>query len=129
MDLHRIGANAKAVLNKPFLACVFLLVAFVMASTKQEHSHTGLHQPKWHHTTFTKQFKLSVTTIVSEDGPALAFKILLPMLFVCRIISLDLIFWEVLCSKNNTQGECRLPLDSTWRPGFIMLPVIGRIHG
>ena len=76
-----------------------------MALTKQEHSHTGLHQPKWHHTTFTKQFKLSVTTIVSEDGPALAFKILLPMLFVCRIISLDLIFWEVLCSKNQYAGR------------------------
>ena len=56
-------------------------------------------------TTFDPWYKLSEKAIVSEDGPSLAFKILLPVLFACGITSLGFIYWEFSNVKEDIDAN------------------------
>merc|ERR550517_1701973 len=55
--------------------------------------------------TFDKQYKLSDKAIVYEDGPTLAFEILLPVLFAFGLASLGLIYWEFSNAKENIDAD------------------------
>ena len=50
-------------------------------------------------------YKFSDTALVSEDGPIPAFKILVPVLLVCGAISLGLIYWELLNTKEEINTD------------------------
>ena len=112
IDLHTF--TEKEQMQKLFFAdlCLFvgtsafLLVAFAMASACPNTSIPTLGFTNQNGTTnFSKQYKLSDTAIVSEVGPTLAFKILLPVLLACGIISLGLIFWKVSNAKDSIDEE------------------------
>ena len=87
----------------------FLIVALVLALTCPNASIPTITFSKLNGSitffSFLSHYKLSDAAIVSEDGPTLAFKILLPVLFACGLISLGLIYWELFNAKDNFHDE------------------------
>ena len=50
-------------------------------------------------------YKLSDRTLVSEDGPTLALKVLVPALLVCGAVSLSLIYLELSTAKDEIMAD------------------------
>ena len=55
----------------------------------------------------THWYKLSDTALVSEGGPTPAFKILVPVLLVCGVISLGLVYTyrELFNTKEDIKAD------------------------
>ena len=97
---------------------IFLIVAIVLALTCPNASIPTITFSKLNGNitffSFLSHYKLSDTAIVSEDGPTLAFKILLPVLFACGITFLGLIpVWKVTESSDcSTMSMYYYKVDS-----------------
>ena len=82
---------------------IFLIVAIVLASTCP---NTSIPKASISIQNFKmSKYKLSDKAIVSEEGPTLAFKILLPVLLAFGLASLGLIYWEFSDAKENIDDE------------------------
>ena len=85
---------------------IFLIVAIVLASTCPSTSIPIISFSVQNFTiTFDKQYKLSDKAIVSEDGPTLTFKILLPVLFSFGFASLGLIYYNAKENIDDDEGD------------------------
>ena len=83
---------------------IFLAIAMIVSLTRPNLSIPTIGFPN-QNGTWNTWYKLSDRAIVSEAGPTMAFKILVPMLFACGLSSLGLIYRELLNSKETFDRE------------------------